>query len=447
MIRAAIPVALALLLIAAPAAADYLWAVTETNLVVIDHEDPSEVTVVGPHGLVDPPSYLAYHVAEGRLFGLRSVVVQPSPLVLDYDLVEYDMCSGEATVRNLGLSSSGGVFEGLEYVDSLGSLVASWSDDNGFITSAFQTLDPDTGALGFLVDVGFDNDQAVHDDVRDIHYVWDPNNTFRFQIVDLGGGGVTDLAPAGANDGDGAFSEADGGIFIVEASTGSLRNIQTTNGLAPITRVDVGTVAGDPPRGIAFTPRPPPSCGCAPIEGCVPAGKASLTVVEKKPGREKLNLSLKKFVEETTKGSFGDPVASQSRYAVCIYDETATLVAGLAVDRAQDTCGSKGKPCWGSKADKGYAYKDPDAAASGAKKIVALSGDAGKGKLLVRAANNDKKSQTAMPVGIAAALENHGAAAVQVLVSEGRCYEASLDDVKKADGMRFKAKGTGGLAQ
>ena len=73
MIRTAIPVALALLLIAAPAAADYLWAVTETNLVVIDHEDPSEVTVVGPHGLVDPPSYLAYHVAEGRLFGLRSV--------------------------------------------------------------------------------------------------------------------------------------------------------------------------------------------------------------------------------------------------------------------------------------------------------------------------------------------------------------------------------------
>ncbi|MDH3685376.1 MAG: hypothetical protein OEP95_04080 [Myxococcales bacterium] len=439
---------LSALFFAMPASAAFLWGVTATDLVVIDPQDPSQVTIVGPHGLTDTPSYLAYHETEGRLFSLRSIEIQPAPLVLTYELFEYDLCSGAASLAvTLGRSDENGAFEALDYVDSVDSLVVSRSPTNDFFTTAFHTLDPDTGDLGFLADDGVDNDFGVHDDVRGIHYVWDPNNTGRFQIVDLTTGALTDLEATGTMDRDGAFSESDGGLFMIDGTNGELLNVQLTDGGAPITRVSLGPIAGDQPTGLAFTPLPPPTCGCTPLPGCIAAGKSSLSVVEKKPGSEKLKLSMKKLAEATLPADFGDPVTGIGRYDLCLYDSNATLQAQLTVDRPGDLCGSKQKPCWKAKGDKGFAYKDPDAADSGVRKVTAGSGDSGKGKLLLQAGNKEKKGQRAMPVGIAAALENEASAAVQVLVSDGRCFEGSLDEVKKADGLQFKAKGTGGTSQ
>ena len=93
-----------------------------------------------------------------------------------------------------------------------------------------------------------------------------------------------------------------------------------------------------------------------------------------------------------------------------------------------------------AKGDKGYAYKDPDAVSSGVKKIAAVSGPEGKGKLQIQAGNKVKKAQTAMPTGIAGALQGATSASMQVVTSDGLCFEAALTNVKKADGLQFKAK-------
>jgi len=450
MIRIAAVLTLSIVAFAMPASGAFLWGVTDTDLVVIDPQDPSQVAIVGPHGLADPPSYLTYHETSGRLFGLRAIEIQPAPLILNYALFEYDLCSGLASLAvDLETSDVNGAFEGLEYVDSLDSLVVSRSAPslNDFLTTEFYTLDPDTGDLALLANDGVDNDFGLHDDVRGLHYVWDPNNTGRFQIVDLTTGALTDLAATGTLDRDGAFSEVDGGIFMIDGETGELLNVQTTDGGAPITRVSLGLIAGDQPTGLAFTPVPPPVCGCAPIPGCVASGKTSLSLVEKKPGNEKLKLSMKKLTEATLPGDFGDPVNGATRYDLCLYGSASALQAQFTIDLPGALCGSKQKPCWKAKGDKGFAYKDPDAAESGVRKVTAGSGDPGKGKLLLQAGNKEKKGQTAMPIGIAAALENATSAAVQVLVSDGRCFEGIVDDVKKADGTQFKAKGAGGSPQ
>jgi hypothetical protein len=268
---------LSLLLLAslAPSAASalFLYGITATDLVVINTVDPSQVRTIGPHGL-NSPGYLTWDPVSERIFGLATEEVSSNPLVFDYDLVEYDPATGEASlVRNLGRTDVVATFELMEYVESESSLVVTNDPTEVFITTEFNTLDPDTGTRVPLLDVGFDNDFGVYDDVREILYVWDPNNTGRFQIVDLVGGGVTDLAATGVEDGDGAFSEEDGGIFLYERASATLVNIETTDGGAPINRVTIGLVGGPPITGLAFTPVPEPAgpalllCGALVLAG------------------------------------------------------------------------------------------------------------------------------------------------------------------------------------
>jgi hypothetical protein len=265
--------ALVLLLSLAPSGASalFLYGITASDLVVIDTTDPSLVRTVGPHGLTTPPAYLTWEPVGQRLFGLTIEDLSGGgPLLLDYDLVEYDLATGAGSlVRNLGMSDVAGVFEVLEYVDSQSSLVVSRGEAPDYLTTEFSTLDPDSGALVALVDVGFDNDFGVYDDVRDIFYVWDPNNTGRMQSVDLVGGDVTDLAATGPEDRDGAFSETDGGIFVYERASDTLVNIETTDGAAPLDRVTIGPVAGDEIVGLAFTPVPEPAGAALVAAGAV----------------------------------------------------------------------------------------------------------------------------------------------------------------------------------
>lgn len=184
----------------------------------------------------------------------------------------------------------------------------------------------------------------------------------------------------------------------------------------------------------------PPPCSSVPAVGCVAAAKASLSVVEKKPGSEKLKAKLKGFDGPTQPGDLGDPVSGATRYDLCLYDATQQLAGELSVDRAGQLCGPKQKPCWKAKGDKGYVYKDPEASASGVKKIAAISGPEGKGKLQVQAGNKVKKGQTGMPTGIAGALQGATGATLQVLATDGLCFEATLGNVRSADGVQFKAK-------
>ena len=185
---------------------------------------------------------------------------------------------------------------------------------------------------------------------------------------------------------------------------------------------------------------PTPACSAAPLMACIQAGRASLVVIEKSPGNEKLKAALKKLVHSTTLSDLGDPVNAATRYDLCVYDDIGALAGAILVDRAGDTCGPKQKECWKAKGTRGFAYKDPDAAADGAKKIAATAGPAGKGKLLIAAANKNKKGQSALPSGIAARLANAESAVLQVNTTDGACFGATLGEVKKADGVQFKAK-------
>jgi cysteine-rich repeat protein len=183
-----------------------------------------------------------------------------------------------------------------------------------------------------------------------------------------------------------------------------------------------------------------PGCPPAVDPTCVAAAKASLAVKENKPGKEKLTAKLQAFGVATTQADFGNPATGSTRYDLCIYDPEEALAVGLAVNEAGETCGAKQKPCWKAKGTKGWAYKDPEADASGVRSISATSGAAGKGKLQVQAGNNEAKGQDEMPVGIAAMLQSASSATVQVRTSDGLCYGALLSTIKTADGVQFQGK-------
>lgn len=182
------------------------------------------------------------------------------------------------------------------------------------------------------------------------------------------------------------------------------------------------------------------ACAPAPADGCHVAAKAKLSVVEKKAGKEKLSVALKRVEAATGPADLGDPVSGATRYDLCIYDAAGQLAGGLAVDRAGELCGAKQKPCWKAKGASGYAYKDPDASAGGVRKMKAVAGPEGKGKLQLQAGNNAKRSQDALPTGIAAALEAASSATLQLVANDGACFEAALSAVKKNDAETFKAR-------
>jgi hypothetical protein len=192
--------------------------------------------------------------------------------------------------------------------------------------------------------------------------------------------------------------------------------------------------------GLDFEEAPASGCLVAPAAGCLPAAKASLSIQEKTAGKEKLTAKLQAFGGATTQADFGDPVGGATRYDLCVYDAAGVLAAALAVDRAGASCGPQAKPCWKDKSGKGWSYKDVAGAASGVRALAAVSGPAGKGKLQVKASNNAAKGQTALPTGLAAALQGTSSATVQLLTSDAQCYEADLPTVKKTDAEQFKAK-------
>ena len=179
-----------------------------------------------------------------------------------------------------------------------------------------------------------------------------------------------------------------------------------------------------------------PFCPIVPLEGCLAASKGSLSIQEKKEGKEKLTLKLSKFDAETTQADYGTPGLVGGRYDACVYNGTNQLVTNLIVDRVGDFCGPKDKPCWKANGTKGYSYADKNGESSGVRKIKTKDG---KGKIDLQASNNAKKDQTALPPGLVAALQGSSVVTVQVNVLESTCFGATLD-VKKATPTQLKAK-------
>ncbi len=183
----------------------------------------------------------------------------------------------------------------------------------------------------------------------------------------------------------------------------------------------------------------PVSCDPQPLVGCVAPAKSVLLVNEKKAGKEKIKVALKKLQSVVSQSDFGDPVAGTTNYTICIYDDTDALVGELSVSRAGDLC--SGKFCWNAISTKGYKYIDKLTQADGVLKMILVGGNAGKGKTIAIAKNNAPKGLNFMPTGIAPALLNATHATVQILTSDAACFGATVTSVKKADGSIFKATG------
>jgi hypothetical protein len=177
----------------------------------------------------------------------------------------------------------------------------------------------------------------------------------------------------------------------------------------------------------------PVECGMSPAGGCIAAGKASLSIDEKTPGKEKLKLSLSKLVPMVAQSQFGDPVSGTTSYAVCVYNASNLLVGSYKVSRGGDTC--VGEPCWSAVKTTGFKYGDKDLTADGIDKIQFGGGDAGKGKIKL----SGKNSASTLPTGIAAMLNGATQATVQIVTSDSECFGMALPTVKTADGTVFKA--------
>jgi cysteine-rich repeat protein len=177
-------------------------------------------------------------------------------------------------------------------------------------------------------------------------------------------------------------------------------------------------------------------CATTPASGCTLAGTASLAIDERKAGKEKVALALKKLGELVTLDDLGDPVSGTTRYAVCVYGPEVAF--DVRLERGGATCGTQ--PCWKNLGITGYAYKDALASAEGVTALKEKGGTPGKGSIAFAAANDAKQGESALATGAAAALAGATSATVQVLASDGSCYEAALGTVRKADGTQFKAK-------
>jgi cysteine-rich repeat protein len=179
-------------------------------------------------------------------------------------------------------------------------------------------------------------------------------------------------------------------------------------------------------------------CAPAPAAGCIQSATASVAIDERKPGKEKVALALRKIAEAVTLEDLGSPVSGTTRYAICVYGPGPALALDLRLDRAGATCA--GKPCWKAKGTTGFVYKDAQGAADGVTAMTAKSGAVSKGAITIVGANQATKGETSLPTGAAAALSGAASATAQVVANDGECFEADLGTVKKADGTQFKAR-------
>jgi hypothetical protein len=241
--------------------------------------------------------------------------------------------------------------------------------------------------------------------------------------VDDDGDGTTDCGDPKCAGAPPCLPTTSTSTTTMSSSTSSSTSVSTTTTL--VTTTTTSTVPG--------------ACGTAPRGDCIAPTKAVLLVKESTPGKEKLKLVMKQLVPAVSQADFGDPVGGATALAVCLYDDAATLVAALEVERAGADCGTPPGPCWKVISTKGYKYKDKDASADGVAKIVLKGGEPQKGKVVVKAANNAANGQTSLPTGIAPQLLNDAHATAQAVTSDAACFGVTLTNVKRADGTLFKA--------
>jgi hypothetical protein len=95
---------------------------------------------------------------------------------------------------------------------------------------------------------------------------------------------------------------------------------------------------------------------------------------------------------------------------------------------------------WPNLGPRGFLYKDPEASADGVIQARLVAGPDGKTAILLKAANNSRKSQLDLPTGISLGLSNSTSATIQLVGSEApACFSLTLGNVKRQGDAMFKA--------
>ncbi len=197
-------------------------------------------------------------------------------------------------------------------------------------------------------------------------------------------------------------------------------------------------VGDDVYRFISTTPAPTPTpapvatCPAAPDVGCRTAAKGILKINDRTDDTK--DLLLWKWIggAATTQTEMGaDPVNGTTSYAICLYDQSASvpsLSVDLQIARGGDVCGSK--PCFKAlggdpPSGKGWKYKDTARSADGVLKLIMRAGDAGKSKIILKA----KGAAIPLTGAVSGSMyfEQDSEVLVQLVSSDGgACFETTL---------------------
>ena len=179
-------------------------------------------------------------------------------------------------------------------------------------------------------------------------------------------------------------------------------------------------------------------CSLAPASGCETGEKVQIQVNERSFGKEQIKVKVDTLGSTLPLSFFGDPIAGNTNYAICLYDAKETLVGTLAVNRPQELCGAR--TCWNFLKTTGYKYVDKELTAHGVLQIQVKSGPAGTGRFSAKAKRNLAKGMLAMPVDITPQLEGDRHATVQLQLNNGSCVTGTVTNISDADEKLFKGK-------
>lgn len=232
------------------------------------------------------------------------------------------------------------------------------------------------------------------------------------------------------------------------------------------TRTPTATATATPTRTHTPTPsstptatatptgsRPPtpifemPLCGETPRTVCHPPTGRTKLVVRYNPGTASQRLSFNWAGDQTTQiHDLGDPVNATTQYALCVYDQAdgrPTLKLSINAPPG-GLCGAAAIPCWRQVgtpgAPKGFSYDDPQATSDGVKSLLLRGIRVGSGararlRLIARGINLTLPE----PAANDRYFEQNTGVTVQVVHSDGYCWEVTYTNARRNDAISYQA--------
>jgi len=223
--------------------------------------------------------------------------------------------------------------------------------------------------------------------------------------------------------------------FRRDVDTGVLKQVQRLVGLVDVDNFDPFGTTGDvwafdaagrhlyvPKRSgkVALLARQD-ACGSAPLTGCEVVDASTLKVLEKPGPKDVLSWKWKGAAPLVA----GDPTATTG-FTLCLYDGSASPQPLVSNEVAPGgTCGTK--PCWSAPVS-GFKYGNKDGAPDGVTKLKLTT--AAPGKIVVKGKGGG------LPL---LGLPYASPVTVQLLASNGECWEASYTAPVLSDATQYKA--------